>query len=338
MKEALFYQKLESNKVICELCPHLCKLNENQTGICSVRKNSSGKLYSLVYGKSIAVHVDPIEKKPLFHVAPGSRSFSMATAGCNLHCKFCQNSDISQVSRTINLDLTGQELSPDELVAVAVRNNCQSIAYTYTEPTIYFEYASDTAKIAHQQGLLNVFVTNGFINPEPLQYIHKYLDAANVDLKSYSDSFYKKLVGAKLNPVLETIKLMKKLNIWVEVTTLIIPGENDSEEELKQIAGFIKNEAGEETPWHISRFYPQYKLENHPPTPVSTLQKAYDIGKEQGLRYVYMGNVPGNRTESSFCYNCGEMVVDRYGYQIQKNNIKSGMCGFCGVEIDGVGM
>ncbi|MBL7093413.1 AmmeMemoRadiSam system radical SAM enzyme [candidate division KSB1 bacterium] len=338
MKEALFYQQLENNKVICELCPHLCKLNENQIGNCNVRKNLSGKLFSLLYGKSIAMHVDPIEKKPLFHVAPGSRSFSMATAGCNFFCKFCQNSDISQVSRSINLDLIGQKLSPTELVAMAVRNNCLSIAYTYTEPTIYFEYAYDTAKIAHQQGLLNVFVTNGFINPEPLQYIHEYLDAANVDLKSFSDNFYKKLVGAKLSPVLETLKLMKKLNIWVEVTTLIIPGENDSDEELKQIAGFIKDELGQETPWHISRFYPQYKLGNHPPTPVSTLQKAYDIGKEQGLRYVYMGNVPGNQTESSFCYNCGEMIVDRYGYQIQKNNIKSGKCRFCGVEIDGVGM
>jgi pyruvate formate lyase activating enzyme len=338
VKEALFYQQLEDNKIICELCPHLCKLNEKQIGICSVRKNLLGKLYSLVYGKSIAVHVDPIEKKPLFHLAPGSRSFSMATAGCNFHCKFCQNSDISQVSRTINLDLIGQELSPAELVAMAVRNNCLSIAYTYTEPTIYFEYAYDTAKIAHQQGLLNVFVTNGFINAEPLQYIHEYLDAANVDLKSFNDNFYKKLVGAKLIPVLDTLKLMKKLNIWVEVTTLIIPGENDSEEELRQIAGFIKNEMGEETPWHISRFYPQYKFANHTSTPVATLQKAYDIGKEEGLRYVYMGNVPGNQTESSLCYNCGEIIIDRDGYQIQKNNIKSGKCKFCGVKIDGVRM
>jgi len=338
MKEALFYKQLDDNKVICELCPHYCKLKENQIGICSVRKNLSGKLYSLVYGKSIAVHVDPIEKKPLFHVAPGSGSFSMATAGCNFHCKFCQNSDISQVSSTIDLNLIGQELSPAELVAMAVRNNCLSIAYTYTEPTIYFEYAYDTAKIAHQQGLLNVFVTNGFINPEPLHYIQEYLDAANVDLKSYSDSFYKKLIGAKLTPVLETLKLMKKLNIWVEVTTLIIPGENDSEEELKQIANFIKNEMGEETPWHISRFYPQYKFGNHTPTPVSTLQKAYDIGKDHGLRYIYMGNVPGNQSESSFCYNCGEMIIDRYGYHIQKDNIKSGKCKFCGVKIDGVRM
>lgn len=338
VKEALFYQQLDDNKVICELCPHFCKLNEDQIGICSVRKNISGNLYSLVYGKSIAVYVDPIEKKPLFHVTPGSRSFSMATAGCNFRCKFCQNSDISQVNRTINLDLIGQEITPNELVEMAVKNNCLSIAYTYTEPTIYFEYAYDTAKIAHEQGLLNVFVTNGYINPEPLKYIHQYLDAANVDLKSFNENFYNKLVGAKLSPVLDTLKLMKKLNIWIEVTTLIIPGENDSVDELKQIANFIKNDMGEETPWHISRFYPQYKLTDHPATPVSTLQKAYDIGKEFGLRYVYMGNVPGNQTENTLCYNCGEKIIDRIGYQIQKNNIKSGKCKFCGSKIDGVKM
>lgn len=338
VKEAMFYQQLENKKVICELCPHFCKLNDGQIGNCNVRKNSAGKLYSLVYGKAIAVHVDPIEKKPLFHVAPGSYSYSMATAGCNFHCKFCQNADISQVSRSINLDLIGQDLSPGELVTMAIRNNCTSIAYTYTEPTIYFEYAYETAKIAHQHGLLNIFVTNGFISPEPVKYINEYLDAANVDLKSFSENFYKRLVGAKLAPVLDTLKLMKKLNIWVEVTTLIIPGENDSVEELNQIAGFIKNELGEETPWHISRFYPQYKLENHPPTPVTTLQKAYDIGKDHGLRYVYMGNVPGNQTENTYCYNCGKLLINRYGYQIQKNNIESGKCKFCGVDVDGLGM
>ena len=338
VKEAFFYKPLENKKIICELCPHFCRLNDGQIGNCQVRKNSAGKLYSLIYGKSIAVHVDPIEKKPLFHVAPGSRSFSMATAGCNFHCKFCQNADISQISRSINLDTIGQDLSPEELVSMAMHNNCVSIAYTYTEPTIYFEYAYETAKLARQQGLLNVFVTNGFISAEPLKYISKYLDAANVDLKSFNENFYRRLVGAKLAPVLETLKLMKKLNIWVEVTTLIIPGENDSVEELNKIAGFIKNELGKETPWHISRFYPQFKFGNHSPTSVTTLQKAYHIGKENGLRYVYMGNVPGNQTESTFCYNCHKVIIDRYGYQIFDNNIESGKCKFCGVEIDGVGM
>ncbi|MCD4664851.1 MAG: AmmeMemoRadiSam system radical SAM enzyme [Bacteroidales bacterium] len=338
MREALFYQKQEDNKVICELCPHYCKLKDGQTGICNVRKNEGGILYSMVYGRSIAVHVDPIEKKPLFHLAPGSRSFSMATAGCNFQCKFCQNHDISQVTEKINLNMIGQELTPEEIVKMAKRNNCVSIAYTYTEPTIFFEYAYDTAKLAHQQGMLNVFVTNGYINPEPLKYISQYLDAANVDLKSFNEDFYKKLVGAKLQPVLDTLKLMKKLNILIEVTTLVIPGENDSPEELAQIAGFIKNELGEETPWHISRFYPQYKLASHPPTSVSTLKKAYNIGREHGLRYVYLGNVQGDQAESTFCYNCEKLLIERYGYQILENNIESGSCKFCETKVDGLNM
>ncbi|HEX9971357.1 MAG TPA: AmmeMemoRadiSam system radical SAM enzyme [bacterium] len=338
MKEALFYRQLDDEKVICELCPHSCTLKENQVGICGVRKNVLGKLYSLVYGKAIAVHIDPIEKKPLFHLAPGSRSFSMATVGCNFHCKFCQNHDISQVSQSLQTQRPGQNLSPDELVAMAKKNSCLSIAYTYTEPTIYFEYAYDTAKIAHEHGILNVFVTNGYTNPEPLQLIKDYLHAANVDLKSFNDQFYRKLVGAKLAPVLDTLKLMKKFNIWVEVTTLLIPGENDSPEELKQIASFIKNELGAETPWHISRFYPQYQLNDLPPTLVSSLMTAREIGMEQGLRYVYVGNVPGNEAENTFCYRCGKLLIERHGYQISQNNLIAGNCKYCGTKIDGLKM
>ncbi len=338
MKEAMFYRKIDDEKILCELCPHFCKLKEGQTGICHVRKVQDGRLNSLVYGRSIALHVDPIEKKPLFHVDPGSRSFSMATAGCNFHCKFCQNHAISQVEDHIDLNQVGREISPKGIVDYAKSEQCSSIAYTYTEPTIYFEYACDTAKLAHEQGILNVFVTNGYINPEPLKFISEYLDAANVDLKSFRDDFYRKLVGAKLQPVLDTLKLMKKLNIWIEVTTLIIPGENDSEDELNQIAAFIANELGKETPWHISRFHPQYKLNSHPPTPVSTLQRAYKIGKDNGLRYVYPGNVPGDKYESTFCYHCGEMLIQRYGFHIQNNAIKDGKCSFCSVEIDGLRM
>ncbi len=336
MKEAMFYRQIEDNKVLCELCPHFCTLKENQIGICSVRKNVSGKLYSLVYGKAVTVHVDPIEKKPLFHVAPGSQSFSMSTVGCNLHCKFCQNHDISQVKNVDAMTRFSRELNPDELVKMAKQNTCLSIAYTYTEPTIYFEYAYDTAKIAHEQGLFNVFVTNGYINPDPLEFIHEYLDAANVDLKSFNDNFYRKLVSAKLTPVLETLKLMKKLNIFVEVTTLVIPNENDSEQELTAIASFIKNELGPETPWHISRFYPQYQLTDHSQTPISTLNKAREIGLDQGLRYVYLGNVPGTESENTYCYNCGKLLIERYGYQIIENNIQTGNCKFCGVKIDGL--
>jgi len=336
MKEAMFYRQIEDGRVVCELCPHFCKLKDNQLGICGVRKNSSGKLYSLVYGKAVAVHVDPIEKKPLFHIAPGSQSFSMSTVGCNFHCKFCQNHDISQVKLVDDTSRFSREVSPTGLVNMARQHGCLSIAYTYTEPTIYFEYAYDTAKIAHENGLLNIFVTNGFINPEPLEFIQDYLDAANVDLKSFSEKFYKKLVGAKLAQVLETLKLMKKLNIWIEVTTLVIPGENDSEQELTEIASFIKNELGSETPWHISRFYPQYQLTDHSPTPVSTLNKAREIGLAQGLRYVYLGNVPGTDAENTYCYNCRKLLIERYGYQIIENNVESEKCRFCGVKIDGL--
>ncbi len=336
MKEAMFYRPIEDGKVLCELCPHFCKLKEKQIGICGVRQNITGKLYSLVYGKPIAVHVDPIEKKPLFHVAPGSRSFSISTVGCNFHCKFCQNHDISQIESSNMIDRFNQEVSPERLVTMAKEASCISIAYTYTEPTIYFEYAYETAKIAHEHGLLNLFVTNGYINPEPLQFMKDYLDAANVDLKSFSEDFYKKLVGARLAPVLEALKLIKKLKIFVEITTLVIPGENDSEAELTAIASFIRNELGVETPWHISRFYPHYRLMDHSSTPVSTLNRAREIGVAQGLRYVYLGNVPGSNTENTYCYNCGQLLIERYGYQVIQNKVDSGKCKFCGAKIDGL--
>ena len=338
MKEAMFYQQLEGQKVQCTLCPHNCKLKPDQIGICGVRQNIGGKLVSLVYERAIAVHVDPIEKKPLFHVAPGSQSFSMATVGCNFECAFCQNSDISQVPQSLNVAETGTLMSAQEIVSLAKRNNCRSIAYTYTEPTIYFEYAYDCCRLARKEELLNVFVTNGYINPEPLKTVAPYLDAANVDLKSFTDSFYHKLVGAKLEPVLSTLKLMKELGIWIEVTTLVIPTKNDSDEELRNIAGFIKNELGEETPWHISRFYPQHNLNSVPPTPVSTLSRAREIGLAEGLRYVYTGNVPGDEGESTFCYNCGKLLLKRYGFSVRDNHINDSKCEFCGIPIDGLAL
>lgn len=336
MKEAMFYQTEEDKHVVCQLCPHFCRLKPGQVGICGVRQNIDGKLFSLVYGKAIAVHIDPIEKKPLFHVLPGSQSFSIATVGCNFHCKFCQNYDISQVKQISDIERFSQEISPEELVQMAKQNHCRSIAYTYTEPTIYFEYAYDTAQLAHQQGLLNVFVTNGFINPEPLQKIHDVLDAANVDLKSFSDQFYRKMTGGKLNPVLETLKLMKKLDIYVEITTLLIPGENDSDAELTAIAKFIKNDLGVDTPWHISRFYPHYRLTDHSPTPVATLNRAREIGLAEGLRFVYLGNVPGSDAENTYCFNCGKLLIERYGFQIIQNHVVAGTCRFCGAKIDGL--
>ncbi|HDP98509.1 MAG TPA: AmmeMemoRadiSam system radical SAM enzyme [bacterium] len=338
MKEALFYKKENDGKVLCELCPHFCRLRNGQVGVCGVRQNREGVLYSLVFGKAIAINVDPIEKKPLFHVAPGSSSLSVATAGCNFHCMFCQNHNISQLDSIDLIDQYSRDVSPQQIVAAANERSCDSIAYTYTEPTIYFEYAYETAKLAHAENILNVFVTNGYINPAPLKHISPYLDAANVDLKSFNDKFYRKLIGAKLPPILEILRLMKKLNIWIEITTLVIPGENDSVEEFQQIAGFIKNELGEETPWHISRFYPNYKMMSYSPTPVSTIQQAHTIGREQGLRYVYVGNVPGEISESTFCYNCGEMVIERRGFQVRKKQLQSGKCQHCQTPIDGLGL
>ena len=332
----MFYKSLENDSIICEMCPHFCKLKNNQIGNCSVRQNISGKLYSKVYNHAVALHVDPIEKKPLYHVAPGSKSMSVATIGCNFHCRFCQNSEISQVVDSVDYTRAAKIIEPEKIVSLAKQNSCASIAYTYTEPTIYFEYAYDIAKLAHEQGIINIFVTNGYINPAPLNHISKYLDAANVDLKSFNTHFYKKLVKAELAPVLATLKLMKKLNIWVEVTTLLIPDENDSPEEINQIAKFIKNELGVETPWHISRFYPQYKLSDHSATSIITMEKAHEIAVNYGLKYVYLGNVPGNIADDTYCYKCGKLLIKRYGYQIIENNIIAGKCDNCDVVIDGL--
>jgi pyruvate formate lyase activating enzyme len=335
LKEAMFYEKLENNLVNCDLCSHRCRrIADSKRGICGVRENRDGKLYSLVYGKAVARSVDPIEKKPLFNFLPGSQSYSIATVGCNFRCGNCQNYDISQLPKERNI-IVGQETSPEEIVSAAKRSNCASIAYTYSEPTIFFEYAYDIAKLAKKEGLKNVFVTNGYITPEALMEISPYLDAANIDLKSFSDEFYRKSCGARLQPVLDSIRLYKSLGIWIEITTLIIPTLNDSEEELRKIAGFIK-EVGEDTPWHITQFHPMYKLPDLPRTPVSTLRKARQIGLEAGLRYVYEGNVPGETGENTYCPNCGKPLIRRFGYSIQENKIKNSACTYCGTKIDGL--
>ena len=338
MKEAWFYKKLENNRVHCQLCPHDCKIAEGKYGICGVRQNREGTLYTLVYGKAIAMHIDPIEKKPLFHVHPGSSSLSVATVGCNFSCTFCQNHDISQMPRGPQHRILGDDVTPEQIVDLAVKRDCKTIAYTYTEPTIYYEYAFDTAKLAHERGILNVFVTNGYISAEPLRKISPYLDAVNVDLKGFDDEFYKKIVGGDFKSVLNTLRLMKELGIWVEVTTLVVPTYVDADDQLREVARFINNDLGEETPWHISRFHPQYKCTHLPPTRVDVLRRAREIGQEEGIRYVYSGNVPGDVGESTFCYSCGEMLIERYGFQIISNKIQGGKCPFCGVEIDGIGM
>jgi pyruvate formate lyase activating enzyme len=335
LREAIFYEKLEDNLVNCNLCSHRCRnIADSKRGICGVRENRDGKLYSLVYGKVVARSIDPIEKKPLFNFLPGSRSYSIATVGCNFRCDNCQNYDISQLPKERSM-IVGQDTTPEEIVLAAEMNGCASIAHTYSEPTIFFEYSYDVAKLAKKKGLKNVFVTNGYITEEALREIAPYLDAANIDLKSFSDSFYTKRCGARLQPVLESIKLYKSLGIWIELTTLIIPTLNDSEKELWKIAEFIKD-VGEDTPWHITQFYPTYKLIDLPRTPVTTLRRAREIGLEAGLRYVYEGNVPGETGESTYCPSCGKTLIRRFGYQIQENKIKNSKCTYCGAKIDGM--
>lgn len=332
MKEARWYEKLSDNRVRCDLCNHRCVIETGKRGVCGVRENRDGILYSLVYGKVIASHVDPIEKKPLFHFLPGTQSFSIATVGCNFKCTHCQNSDISQMP-TDNGQIMGQDVKPEEIVKAAERNDCESISYTYTEPTIFMEFAYDTAKIAKENGIKNVFVTNGYMAKEALKDMSLYLDAANVDLKGFTEEHYKKVCGARLKPVLDTLKLMKELGIWVEVTTLVIPTVNDSEKDLRGVAEFILS-LGAETPWHVSRFHPTYKMLDIPSTPVSSVVKARQIGLEVGLRYVYTGNVPGDDGENTYCYNCGKVLIPRYGYNLGKTYIKNSKCEYCGVKID----
>ena len=332
MKEAMCYRKLSDERVRCDLCNHRCVIDDGSRGICRVRANNGGTLYSLVYGKAIATHVDPIEKKPLFNFYPGTRAFSIATAGCNFKCTHCQNADISQIPLS-RQHIMGQEASPEQIVSAAEKNKCESIAYTYTEPTIFMEYAHDTAKIASQRGIKNIFVTNGYMTEEALRAMQPYLDAANVDLKGFTEEHYHGICGARLQPVLDTLKLMKELGIWVEVTTLIIPTVNDSDEVLKNIAEFILS-LGPETPWHVSRFHPTYKMLDLPPTPVQSVVRARQIGLEAGLRYVYSGNVPGDYGENTYCYNCGKIVIPRYGYQLGDIHIKDSKCKYCDAKID----
>jgi pyruvate formate lyase activating enzyme len=337
MREASFYEKLEDRKVQCRLCRHHCIIQERKRGICGVRENRDGVLHTLVYGLPCSYHIDPIEKKPLFHFFPGSRAFSIATVGCNFQCLHCQNHDISQMPRNENR-IPGEEMTPAEVVKLAGESGCKSISYTYTEPTIFYEYAFDTAKLAREKGIYNNFVTNGYIEEEPLKTIKPFLDGANIDLKSFNKEFYRKICKAELSGVLATIRTYKALGIWIEITTLIIPGHNDSDEELREIARFIKNDLGVETPWHVSAFYPTYRLLDTGRTPPKTLRRAREIGLDEGLRYVYEGNIHGSDGEHTHCYHCRKPIIKRYGFTITDYNIKDGTCRYCGTTIDGIGL
>lgn len=331
-KEAALYERLPDKQVQCFLCNHLCKIADSKYGFCGVRQNIDGRLYTQVYCEAIANHVDPIEKKPLYHFFPGSSAYSIATIGCNFRCPFCQNWQISQASKRQGEDLGGYELKPEEVVREAKRYRCMSISYTYTEPTIFFEYAYDTARLAKKEGLYNNFVTNGYMTKEALDTIKPYLDAANVDLKFFKEETYKKICGAHLEPVLDSIRYMKKLGIWVEVTTLVVPGLNDTDEELKDIARFIA-EVGIEIPWHISRFHPDYKYTDSEPTPINILKKAKEIAEEAGLRYVYLGNVLEDTT--TYCNNCGEPLIIRGYLYTLSSKLDGNKCPKCKTIIEG---
>ncbi len=333
MLESMLYEKLSENRVRCNLCAHRCVIKEGKRGICQVRENQNGTLYTLVYGRTIAQHTDPVEKKPLFHFYPGTNAYSIATPGCNFRCPWCQNWEISQIPEDGEI-AAGIEASPNQIVADARRAGCKSIAYTYTEPTIFFEYAYDTARLAHEAGLANIYVTNGYMTEEMLETFSPYLDAMNIDLKGFSEKMYKEYVGARLQPVLDALKKAKELGIFLEVTTLIIPGINDSSEELKDATNFIATELGTDTPWHISRFFSAYKMPNAPVTPVETLKQAVKIGKDAGLRYVYLGNAPGQGDENTHCPSCGNLVVERMGYYTRAVGLDGSKCHFCGAELN----
>jgi len=333
MKEAMLYTKGAGKSVSCHLCAHRCEIKEGKRGICAVRENRNGILYSLVYGKLISQSVDPIEKKPLFHFLPGSFSFSIATVGCNFRCRHCQNADIAQMPRDLHR-IIGEDAAPGAIVDAALRRDCQSISYTYTEPTIFFEYAYDTARLAREAGLKNVFVSNGYMTADAADAIAPYLDAINVDLKGL-DPFYKKICGARLEPVVDSIRRMHRLGVWVEVTTLIIPEENDSDEALETLAGIIA-EIDCSIPWHVSAFHPSYQMMDKPRTPMATMERARSIGSRAGLEYVYAGNLPLPDGETTTCPHCGEKVLERVGFSVIQERLAESKCTACGYEIRGV--
>jgi len=331
-KEGYHYVKL-GNNVQCHVCPNRCILEPGDRSICRNKINFNGKLYTLAYGNPCAVHIDPIEKKPLFHFLPSTPIFSIATAGCNFRCLNCQNWSISQSQPedTANIDLM-----PEKVVEAAVKNNCTSIAYTYSEPTAFYEYMYDTSRLASQKGLKNVWVTNGYMNDEALRDLCKYLDAANVDLKSFKEEIYNKLNAGHLKPILNTLEICRQENVWFEITNLVVPGWTDDLIMIEKMCNWLVKNNFDGYPLHFSRFFPMYKLAHLPPTPVATLNKAREIALNAGMKYVYIGNVPGTDAQNTYCPNCGKIVVERKGYMITQFNIKGDECKFCGERINGV--
>lgn len=334
MKEAMFYTKGEGSRVTCKLCSHRCRIKEGKQGICGVRENQNGTLYSLVYGRLTSHSIDPIEKKPLFHFKPGSRSLSIATVGCNFRCLHCQNYQISQY-RHHGGDPPGRMYSAEAVVEDAVQSGCASISYTYIEPTVFYEFAYDCARLARDRAVGNVFVSNGYMTPEVTSHIAPLLDAINIDLKGFSEDFYTKVCKARLQPVLDTIRLFHELGVWVEVTTLIIPGLNDTAEQLRDTARFIQG-VSPAIPWHVTAFYPTYKMQDRPPTPVASLRLAREIGYAEGLRYVYEGNTAEPGGEDTRCPDCDALLIQRSGFSSRMIDFSGGQCGRCGQSIEGI--
>lgn len=334
MKEAYFYKKLPEQKVQCRTCAHFCTVSPDERGKCGIRENIDGKMYSLVYGKAVALNIDPIEKKPLFHFLPGTSSLSLGTVGCPFACKNCQNWQISQGPKEGG-EIEGRKISPEKVVELARYLGTPSISYTYTEPTGFLEYSLDTMELAKEEGLKNCFVSQGFMSPESAEAVVPYLDAINIDIKSFDEEFYKENCDGRLQPVLETAQKMKQSGVWVEITTLVIPTLSDSEEMFEEIAEFIFHKLGPETPWHLSRFSGSisWKLQDLPDTPEKTLEKAQKIGKKKGLKYVYAGNLPHSTLANTYCPECGTLCVERGISELRRYDV-DGSCPECGAQLD----
>lgn len=332
LKEAFFYKKLKSGEILCELCPHFCLIRDKDCGRCGVRINKEGKLYSLVYGRVAAMHIDPIEKKPIYHFYPGSRVFSFATQGCNLSCRYCQNYSISQLKPFYHV--WGEEMTPEQIVKIAIKERCIGIAYTYTEPTIFYEFMLDCAKLAKKNGLKNVLVSNGFINLDPLKRLSRYIDAANIDIKSIENKFYEENCNGRVKPVLECVKFLHKTGIWTEITNLIIPGQNDKKENIEKLVKWILENLGKEVPLHFSAFYPCFEMMNISKTPEKTLKMAKRIAETRGIDYVYIGNV--NLDNNTYCSNCKKILIKRKNYNVEKINIEKKKCLYCKEKISGI--
>jgi pyruvate formate lyase activating enzyme len=331
--EARHYVKLEDNIIRCELCPRECVISDVERGFCGVRENRKGTYKTLVYSRVCALNIDPIEKKPLFHFLPGTTAFSIATAGCNVNCKFCQNWNISQVrpEQVENLKLT-----PEEVAVECTSRSIPTVAYTYSEPVIFYEYMYDTAVRSRQEGIRNVVITGGYIQEKPLRELLKVVDAIKVDLKAFSQSYYKDIVNGELKPVLDAIKIIHQSGMWLELVYLVVPTLNDSESEIRQLCAWIRDELSVSVPVHFTRYHPTYLMTDIPPTPLGTLEKAYDIAKSEGLHYPYIGNVPGHRGENTYCPSCNSVVLERHGFSVNRNLVASGLCQKCGTKIPGV--